>query len=85
MLGILSAHLLIAHYQTTLSASLNVSRTSSFNGCRSDGIDGIAAKASSTPCACGNFAGKNESSFFFSSFCKTSPPIMMPQIYAARY
>ena len=36
--------------QTTLSASPNVSRTSSFNGCSSVGIDGIAAKASSTPC-----------------------------------
>jgi hypothetical protein len=66
--------------QTTLSASPNVSRTSSFIGCSSVGIDGMAAKASSTPC--GNWSRNEAGSFFFSSFCRIAPPTVTPQICA---
>ena len=69
--------------QTTLSASPNVFRTSSFNGCSRVGIDGIAANASWTPC--GNCARNDAGRLFFSSFCRIAPPAVTPQICAARY
>jgi hypothetical protein len=64
--------------QTTLSASPNVSRTSSRNGELSVGITGIVANAISTPS--GNWARNDAGRFFFSSFCRMVPPTVTPQI-----
>jgi hypothetical protein len=69
--------------QTTLSASPNVFCTSFFNGCSSIGIEGIAAKASSTPS--GNCARNETGSVFFNSFCRIAPPTVTPQIFAVCY
>jgi hypothetical protein len=57
----------------------NACRTSSFSGCGRLRIEGMISNAISVPP--GNWARKAGGSRVVSSFCKTVPPIVTPQIY----